>query len=168
MEREQPEAYISWLQKAESWIMRSAVIGVLALILVQTWHLGGLTNTYFSALERFENGDPGQNAAAVLARPGGRNNGLSLLLVSHPRAPKAKVIVNGTSAADFSAGRVDLAVSSADRVEIAPSPDNNKLTVRVIAAGEDFSHLLGQEFEVRRMIQGIPLRNDDQGLRDRS
>ncbi len=157
------EAFMIWVQKGERLIMRGAVAGVAALILVQAWLYGSLGKTHLAALERLENGDPSE-ALAVLSTASGppgavaARGTVAIQLTNLPSAPGVRVLVNGTPMGDFGRGRVNLIVRTGDIIEIDGSRHQGQVILRVVAAGGTLDHLLGKEVTVRGTVNALTTR----------
>lgn len=142
------EEHRSFSDRVERLLSQLVVLGLVALVLVQTLH----TNTHLRRMLSFVDRMEGVDWATVLERPRAVQSpptpeqaalavatpqvatGITVVLVTRRSAPEVKLLVNGRPAGDFANGSVSSRVSPGSSVAIDGRAIAEPLRFRVVAA----------------------------------
>lgn len=157
------ERHQSFSDKVERFLMQLVILGLVGLVLVQTFQVVPAVRRLTNLVEALEGtawnevlawrGDSSlgvaqQESAAPVAGVS-RSMTLTVDLVSHRSAPEARLLVDGQSAGTFADGRVSAVVKPGQVVVIDGGAQHLARTFRVIEAAGLTSPSLGTQVTTR-------------------
>jgi hypothetical protein len=140
------EEYRSFADRVERLLGQLVVLGLVALVLVQTLHTNVHLRRMLSFVDRLEGvdwaavtapgaGDPApyQPSAVAVARPQAQA-GVTVVLLTRRSAPEVKLLVGGKTVGDFRSGSVTAPVQPGSDLAIDGRAAPEPLRFRVVAA----------------------------------
>ena len=151
--------------RIERLLMQMIVLGLVALVLVQTFHTNAQLRRILSYADRMEGVDwataldqprtvqsvPQDEAAIAVARPRVQPS-ITIVLASQRSAPGVKLLVGGKVAGDFTGGSVTAAVTPGTELAIDARSHNGPLRFWIVAAPGLSQPRPGQEWTAQGNI----------------
>lgn len=139
----------------ERWLLRAAALGVLLLVTVQVLLQQDPARGYLTYVERLE-GQRLDEPAALPAMAAPRTYVVVIHLISREQAERARLLVNGVPAGDFTQPRLQVQVRAGDVLEIDGSAYQETLRFRITATSRELVRpALGREIATRGDVRSL-------------
>ncbi|MGE5590883.1 MAG: hypothetical protein ACM3ZA_09760 [Bacillota bacterium] len=136
---EEEEERPTWMRAVEQLLLRLVVLGLVALVLVQLWQRGAISQ--WLQLSQFEGNAltreqqrlaSGAGVPATAAEP----LTLTVTLVNADTAPDVRLLVDGREAGRFTSGTLTVAAPAGARLTLEPGGDARLLSFRITALSD--------------------------------